>query len=768
MPNFTYPVAGLRAPVDILVDTWGVPHIFAAGTDDLYLAQGFNVARERLFQMDLWRRRGLGLLSEVLGSQYLEQDRARRLFLYRGNLDEEWNSYGPAAKQAVTAFTVGINSYVGLCEQGNVAVPEEFTLLDYAPSLWRPEDIVRVRGHGLYHNVEQEVARWRTLARYGRAVEDLRCVHEPRSALKIPQELRGREVPADLLRDYQMATGPVTPPAEKPGPSDGQGSNNWVVAGHRTTSGRPILANDPHRSLNLPSLRYLAHLHAPGINVIGGGEPMLPGVSIGHNGVAAFGLTVFPADQEDLYVYEMDHGAYQYRDEWESVEEVVEEIPVRDGAAVPVKLRFTRHGPVIYEDVDQRVMFAVRAAWLEPGMAPYLGSLRYMNAKSWDEFLEALRPFGGPAENYVYADTNGDIGWVPAGRLPTRPNWDGCLPVPGDGAFEWGESTSLSELTKERNPARGWLASANEFNLHHLSDFEAAHVTRDWYAPSRYERIASALEKNYNHSVDDSLRLQTDYLSEAAMEVLARTLESVSPRHRESEALKILSKWDGVLSPDSTGAALYEVWYRRHFRPALLRPVLERLVPASALEGALGAVLPSEHVSADSRVLLRILRDLPNYLGCEGRKSLSELVVSSVDSAVQELASRLGRDPSAWRWGDLHRAEFVASLRPVYAHPPAWTSVGPIARGGSGDTVGQAAYTSDFRQSSGATFRVVIDVGSWDDSLAMNAPGQSGRPTSPHHHDLAEGWGRDGAFPLLYSRERIEAAVSESFSLVPA
>lgn len=763
-----YAVDGVQAPVEILVDTWGVAHISAADAADLFFAQGFNAARERLFQMDLWRRRGLGLLAEVLGPDYVNQDRARRLFLYRGSLEEEWESYGSLTKRAVVDFTAGLNSYIKLCDQAAVLLPEEFAYFGYRPSPWQPEDIVRIRSHGLHHNLEQEVSRWGTLAQYGDEVEDLRRVREPSMKLRLADELRGYKVPADLLRDYRLATSPITSPGEPSLPGEGQGSNNWVVAAHRTATGRPILANDPHRALNLPSLRYVVHLRAPGIDVIGGGEPMLPGISIGHNGVAAFGLTVFPADQEDLYVYEAKRDTYRYGDGWDVMQEVVEEIAVKDSPPVSVTLKFTRHGPVIYEDVEHGRAFAVRAAWLSPGMVPYLGSIRYMGAQTWDEFVEALKSFGGPPENFVYADSNGHIGWTPAGRVPTRPNWDGSLPVPGSGAFEWGEFRSLTDLACESNPERGWLASANEFNLHGLAATAAAQVAQDWYPRSRYERIAATLRGNSQIDIYDCLQLQTDYRSEPALEVLARTLETLPSEATELPGLRMLRDWNGIVSPDSAGAALFEVWYRRHFRHALFRQVLTDRVEASDLDDALWAVLPQEDVSADSRVDLMILRNLTRYLGPDGQAEVSRIVMQTVDLAMGELTMRLGPDPTSWRWGDLHQAHFVHPLRSLYESAPTWTSVGPIGRGGSGDTVGQAAYNHSFRQSSGATFRVVIDVGDWDNSIAMNAPGQSGRAASPHHHDLAETWGNDGAFPLLYSARRIEEATSETYSIVPS
>lgn len=759
-------VPDLASQVEVIVDTWGVPHIYAESPEDLFLAQGFNVARERLFQLDLWRRRGLGLLAEAFGSSFVEQDRARRLFLYRGGMEQEWSAYGLEAKQIVTSFVTGVNAYVEMCEQGMTPWPEEFDLLGFRPSRWLPEDVLRIRVHGLHHNVEQEVARWRTLLQFGGDVESLRQVREPQSEPYLTPGYPDGPVPDDLLDEYRLATTSSGPPAIA------EGSNNWAVSGKRTSTGRPLLANDPHRALTLPSLRYLVHLSAPGINMIGAGEPMVPGISIGHNGTAAFGLTVFPADVEDLYVYEVDpcdSSRYRYDGGFEQLRQVTEEIPLAGGNTVIVTMSFTRHGPVIYTDAAQHRIYALRATWLEAGMAPYLGSLAYMGCSTWPEFTGALHRFGGPPMNYVYADTTGDIGWSPAGRVPTRPGWDGSTPISGDGHCEWGPLYALSELTSEANPQRGWVASANEFNLGRLVAADAAKVSRDWYPRGRYERIAEVLDATPSLSVADCARLQTDYLSRAAHEVLSNTVHLIPASPDEPAGITLLRQWDAVLGVDDPGPLFYEVWYRRHFRPALLRAALTRVVDGYLVHPALVAVLPVEVVSTDSRVDLKILADPTAHLGPDAPHLVERLVLESAQAAMKEVSDLAGHCPGTWRWGDLHRALFIHSVQGLATQDaPSWAQVGPIPRGGSGDTVGQTAYDSSFTQTSGATFRLVIDVGEWDRSLAMNAPGQSGRPASAHYDDLANPWGADQSFPLLYSRDAVQAHRSESYMLEPA
>ncbi|GAA4496195.1 penicillin acylase family protein [Actinoallomurus oryzae] len=740
----TYVVSALAEPVEILVDRWGVPHIYARSPDDVFVAQGFNAARDRLFQIDLWRRRGLGLLSEVFGAEYVEQDRAARLFLYRGDMAAEWPAYGPGTERVTRAFVAGINAFVALCRDRREHLPPEFT--DHLPAYWAPEDVARIRSHGLFANLGDEVARALTLRDHGPDVEDLRRVREPAGPLRVPEGLDLSVIPDDVLRVYRLATG-----ASRAGLD---GSNNWVIGPSRTASGRPLLANDPHRAVTLPSLRYIAHLFAPGIDVIGAGEPALPGISIGHNGRIAFGLTIFPIDQEDLYVYETnDRHEYRYQGRWEPMERVRETVPVRDGDPVPVELWFTRHGPVIHE--GDGTAFAVRAAWLEPGMAPYLGSMDYMRASDPEEFVAAMRRWGAPGENQVYAAPDGTIGWRPAGRVPRRSGWDGTLPVPGDGRYEWDGFADVDELPSVRDPEQGWWATANQRNV---PDGHPVLVTRDWYAPFRYERIREVLAARTGWTVEDCLRLQTDYVSLPArlIQPLLDGLRDDDPK--VTAALETLRGWDATLSAGSGAAALFEVWYRRHLRPALLEAALSRLVPADRRADALARVLPAEDEAADPRVDLDLLLSPGDRLGPPGTRE--RLILATLADAVADVERLLGTDQAGWAWGRLHRAE--------PAHLIEDRGVGSQPRGGSGDTVGATPYTPDFRQSGGATFRLVVDVGAWDASVAMNSPGQSGVPDSPHHHDLFGSWAADEAFPLLYSREAVERNLGDRIILRPS
>jgi penicillin amidase len=748
-PVDSFQVMGLQRAAEIRIDEWGVPHIYAGTQYDAFFVQGFNAARDRLWQIDTWRRRGLGELSAVLGGAYAPQDRAARLFLFRGDMYREWLAYGSDAKRIAESFITGINAYVDLTEAHPEMLPPEFGVLGYRPAHWAPADVVRIRSNGLWRNLTNEVERARILCRFPVSVDSLHKRLEPDWNVAVPAGLDPCSIPSNVLDVYLLAKAPVSftePSRALTDATDdehrtGIGSNNWVVAPSRTDTGRPILANDPHRGHAVPSLRYAAHLVAPGIDVIGAGEPALPGISIGHNERIAFGLTIFPIDQEDLYVYETHRGVaneYRYKDRWEVMQTITESIAVRGGAPQTVELKFTRHGPVIFEDADHHRAFAARVAWLEPGMAPYFGSVEYMRAQNWDQFVGALNRWGAPSENQVYADVDGNIGYKPVGLFPRRLNWDGLLPVPGGGRYEWDGFFDMDALPQEFNPPRGFIATANAMNLPDDYPIDARRIGFEWTAPWRARRLAEVLEQQPHHTFADSLALQRDYTSTLARELVARL-----PPDDRSLAATMLREWNGVLAPDSAAAALYIVWYYKHLNPAL--------AAWAAPKDALPLIRP-----IDSLTVLQLL--------AEHESETAPLVAKTLSDAWTNTQALLGKDSTQWRWGTLHKTAF---RHPLGARLPQG-AMSDYARGGDGTTPNNTSFEgSDFSVTSGASWRMVLDVGNWDSAQMTNAPGQSGDPRSPFYANLLEGWANDRSFPLLYSRAALDAHVVKIIQLSP-
>jgi len=770
----TIRLSGLAAPAQILIDRWGVPHIYADSQDDVFFVQGFNAARDRLFQIDLWRRRGLGKLASVFGANFVEQDRAARLFLYRGDMRQEWLAYGQAAQRIATRFVEGINAYIDLTGSDPATLPVEFRTFGYLPEKWQPEDVVRIRSHGLTRNLVSEFTRAAMACRSDLESDEVRSPLSPPWKTKVPAGLDPCIGP-EVLRDYLLATQGVLVSgravkrsalevelqvATVEGEREPEGSNAWVVSPRRSATGRPILANDPHRAQSAPSLRYIVHLNAPGLNVIGGGEPALPGISIGHNGTIAFGLTVFAIDQEDLYVYETNPEnalEYRYQGRWEKMRAVTESLPVRGRSAQTVEMLFTRHGPVTHIDRSKHRAYAVRSAWFEPGMAPYFGSVQYMHAKNFVEFRRAMSHWGAPAENQVYADDSGNIGWVTGGFAPKRSNWDGLLPVPGDGSYEWAGSWIGDQLPSAYNPDQGWFASANEQNLPPAYPYGERKLGFEWSTGSRYQRVAEVLSKSSRISIEDSMRLQNDVLSVPARR-LQSLLRSLQPTDRNAQAAaRLLIEWNLLETTDSAAAALFEVWWSRHLGAALRDAILPR-------QAALWVR------STDADFLLNTLEHPEARFGAEAVAKRNSVLEKSLALAWADMRRLGGTDPAQWQWGRLHHSYFGHPLvNAVDEATRARWNVGPWPRQGGSDTVNLSTYDPiSFREAAGPSLRIVLDVGAWDNSRAINAPGQSGDPASPHYRDLAPMWLKGEYFPLLYSRARIEASLVRRLDLVPA
>lgn len=759
-------VAGLGETAEIRIDRWGVPHIYARSARDAFFLQGYNAARDRLWQIDLWRKRGLGLLAKDFGPDFIAQDRAARLFLYRGDMAAEWSAYGASARSDTEAFVAGINAYLDEIADGRRPLPREFRIAGTRPDRWAPEDVVRIRSHGLTRNAGMEVQRARILCEGGPGADRLFKKLEPDWTTRVPEGLDPCAIPANVLDDYNLATRGVKLDAARrrvtaeASPPDSQGSNNWTIAPSRTTTGRAILANDPHRDHGLPSLRYVAHLEAPGMSVIGAGEPALPGVSIGHNGTIAFGLTIFYADQEDLYAYETspdDPGLYRHQGGWARMETVRDRIEVRGQAPQEVELRFTRHGPVIFSDPAGRKAFALRSVWAEPGASAYFGSLGYMNARSWPEFKGALANWGTPSENQVYADVTGRIGWVAAGRVPARPNWDGLLPVPGDGRYEWRGFLSQDELPSRVDPAEGFIATANAMNLPPGYPVAERKVGFEWANPSRVQRIEEVLGGAGRISLETAMGLQTDPTDITSRRLLKLLAPLKSSDPQTALALDLLRGWDGAARADSAAASVYLTWTGKHLGPAV--------VAKAAPEGARALI-----GGGDLAAVMDLLEAPGAALGPDPQASREALLLQSLKAAVGEVSARLGPDPSTWAWGRLHQAGFTHVLAPLAAGADKeGLSVGPAPMAGTSLSPLAASWRAeDFRVVSGASFRMVLDVGDWDQSRFINTPGQSGDIDSPHARDLFETWAKGGYLPLVYSREAVEAATERVLRLTPA
>jgi penicillin amidase len=768
---------GLEEPVTIVKDAWGISHIYAQNEADLFFAQGYNAARDRLFQFEIWRRQATGTTAEILGPRAIERDIGTRLFTFRGDMTAEMNHYHPNGVAIITSYVHGVNAYIERVRANPDLLPMEFELLGIEPQPWTPEVVIS-RHQGLLGNIGSELNYGRAVARLGpETVKKLAGFQPENPKLELDASIDGSLLEADILGIYnafrqsidfrpndlvaahrgdEQAYQQIAAAAEMAaaGRRDREyehiGSNNWVIAGRHTESGSPIMANDPHRRQSAPSLRYWVHLNAPGWNVIGGGEPVIPGVSIGHNGYGAWGLTVFRTDGEDLYVYETnpdDPSQYRYQGRWEDMRVLDETIQVKGQDPVQATLKYTRHGPVVYEDTENNVAYAVRAAWMEIGGAPYLASLRMNQATSWEEFRDACRYSHIPGENMIWADRDGTIGWQAVGIAPIRPNWSGLVPVPGDGRYEWDGYLPIQAKPHIVNPEKGFWGTANENLVPPDYEFPNA-VGYEWSSPYRAHRIDEVLASGRKHSLMDMMQLQTDYLSIPARQLVPLLRELRAEDERTEQARQRLLQWDYRLTKESVAAGIYVAWERR------LEANMDALfIPEEARDVLWGLSMPG--------IIERLITPPPAF-GDDPMAGRDALVLRSLEEAVSELSDRLGPDMQAWHYGQenykhaLVRHPLSAAVDDAVREQ---LDVGPLPRGGNSYTVGNTGGGNN--QTSGASFRIIVDTGDWDNTVGMNSPGQSGNPQSPFYDNLFELWAQDKFFPVYYSRDKIDAVAHD-------
>jgi len=742
----TLKVPGLQHPVSVLRDRWGVAHIYAQNQHDLFFAQGFVAAQDRLFQMELWKRSGQGRLAEVLGPSALYRDINARLLRYRGDMTSEYQSYSPDAKDILGAFTSGINANIAVrLAADGPGLPIEFRVAGFKPEAWKPEDCLnRMAAFSMTGNAMAELEHAEMVVAVGAERASKLLDLDPKVTLDPAPGIDFSGLSTGLLENIVGSDSRIKFPTYYI-----EGSNNWTISGALTQSGKPLLANDPHRVLAVPSLRYMVHLVAPGWDVIGAGEPSLPGVALGHNRQIAWGFTIFGSDQQDLYLEELSSkDPLQYRTEhgWERMQVQRETFKVRGGSDITVDLKFTRHGPVMWQD-RQRAL-ALRWVGMEPGTAGYLSSLAVDRAENWDQFSNAMKRWNVPSENIVYADKQGNIGEYLAGLSPLRKNWTGLLLVPGAGGYEWAGFIPTSELPHSYNPSNGFIATANNKMI---PDRYPYNIGYEWYSRYRVRRINEVLESaqkaGHKLTTEDSEQLQTESVSLPAIE-LVQLLRKTVGDHPTAEQ-QLLIGWDGTVDRNSAAAALYEIY-------------IEELTKATVLQVAPPRLWFLAKSWSAYQVLAVLSHPTEDMFGSNPEAERNRILERSLQTAVDKLTKLEGPDSGKWTWGQLHYIQFRHSLSPVVK------DLGPLPRSGDGETVGATGYYGDsFEQVVGASYREILDLDDWDKSVAINTPGQSGEPGSPHYSDLLPLWSEGRYFPLRYSEDAVKREVTDRLELQP-
>ena len=750
----------LNDEVEVLRDKYGINHIYAKNQQDLFFMQGYLAAKDRLFQFEIWRRQATGTVAEIFGESELKRDIGTRLFKFRGDIKEELNHYHEDGYEIITAYTEGVNAYIQEMKNHPEELPVEFELLDIQPEFWTPEVVIS-RHQGLLGNIGQELNIGRAVSRIGeKKVKELLWLHPKDPSLKLDKKIRKEDLDRDILGLYNAYRTPVKYKKEylqekyqKKGalasllPKKVEdledvfsiGSNNWAISGNKSFNGSPILANDPHRSIVAPSLRYITHLVAPGWNVIGGGEPEIPGISIGHNGFGAWGLTVFRTDAEDLYVYEINpknSKQYWHNGEWLDFKEIKETIAVKGNENQEIVLQYSIHGPVTFVDEKRNRAYAVKCGWLEVGGSPYLASLRMNQSQSWEEFREACSYSHIPGENMVWADKDGTIGWQAVGIAPIRNTHSGLVPVLGDGSYEWDGYLPIKEKPHVVNPSSGFFASANQ-NVTPASYEHWNAIGFSWSDPYRGDRVSDVLSKNSSHkfTMQEMMDLQVDYHS-LPSEKLIKMINQTSLDIAFKKYFDRLLTWNNKLTTASVEAMIYVNWER-----TIIREFHKKYVPES-VQGLL------------TLQLFKIIENL-NKLPAKQR---DDFLKNTFVTSVKELEAKFGKDLKNWIYGqkDFKHIKIKHPLQNI-VNDSIYNLISfkTYPRGGNAYTPGSSG--SNLSQSSGASFRVVIDTKDWDNSKATNSPGQSGDPNSIFYRNLYEDWANDSFFELHYSKQKVNA-----------
>ena len=754
-------VPGLSAPAEVLRDRYGIPHIFAASAEDASFALGFVHAQDRLWQMEMSRRIAAGRLAEIVGAGALETDRFLRTLGVRRSAEANLRSLDTETRKLLDAYAAGVNAFIA----SGPVLPPEFWLTGARPEPWTPADSVawtKMMAWDLGGNWRNELLRMR-LAK----TLPLARIHEllpPYPGEKVP-------VIADLKELYSSMEREAVRLARFAPDNDGLGSNNWVVSGSRTESGKPLLANDPHLGLTVPPVWYFAQLSAPDMQVIGATLPGVPGVILGRNERIAWGFTNTGPDVQDLYIEKLDAaGGYLAPEGTRAFQVIDETILVKGADAEKLRIRVSRHGPVISDVMRTAQDLAPRGhviafAWtaLAEDDRTAQAAHKFARAREWDGFLAAARDFQVPQQNIVYADVEGNIGFIAAGRVPhRRPTNDlkGMAPAPGwQEKYDWVGYIPFEQLPRSFNPESGAIVTAN----HRVTPPGYPHfISSDWQPPYRADRIQALLDEVPKHWVPSFARIQADVVSLAMRELLPKLL-AARPRSEEArKALALLAKWDGAMAAERSEPLIAWAWWRE-----LTRAIYADELGDAFRENWLSRAVFLGNVLSGDAEAARWCDDIrtPAVETCE------EVLALSLEAALADLRRRFGNDQSRWRWGEAHRA--LHEHRP-FSRQPLLAAIFNVGVASPGDTytvnVGRNNLNDEDRPYANrhaASLRAIYDLSDLEKSLYIHSGGQSGNILSDHYKAFSEAWARNEYIPMRAERKTLEAEPHQLLRLLP-
>ena len=791
-------VAGLSAPVEVLRDARGVPHLRASSLQDLFFAQGYVTAQDRLWQMDLSRRLAEGELSGVFGERTLGLDLENRTLGFRQVSQRALAELSPEARTRLTAYASGVNAFIASHRD---RLPLEFHLLNYQPRPWGESDSLGVALNlvkTLNTTWRRDLMRERIRAKLGSELSadlfpDHSPLDEPVAELsatpgRMPKKTASpsadgsfRGVPQarddeesrtfvtfrarflaslGMTEDVQLG---MTREVDDPtlaallsaggDRNPGLGSNNWVVSGAHTQSGKPLLANDPHLDHSVPSVWYMIHLKAPGLNVIGVSLPGLPLVTIGHNEKIAWGMTNTGPDVQDLYTESFDSGApnrYLHNGAWVDAEVRDEVVKVRRKRDYRFTVKVARHGPIVAHPGGRDL--ALQWTALEPhALSALFNAVSKIGlAQNWEMFTAALRDYTGPMQNFVYADTDGNIGYYAAAWVPIRKQGTGAVPMPGStDDYDWTGYIPFEDLPHSYNPSSGIIATANG---RVVPDDYPYFITSDWESPFRTARIFQLLRAGKALTVDDMLRIQTDIVTLEDSWLAGQLLKADFHHHPQDpeaqHAISLLRHWDGEARMDSAATLVCEVT-----RQALLERILKP---------KLGDDLSGYHWGMSTTFLENVLANNWTRWLPRGDSSFEETLIKSLEEGVKQIPSRVGsRSHDAWKWGNTIPLTFYHPLGQGFPLLGRLLDVGPFPQAGTATTV-KATTTRH-----GPSMRMVVDLSTLDHSVQNITLGESGQVFSPYYQDQFDAWYTGRSFPMSFSDDAVEQATVHKLVLGP-
>ncbi|HKF43985.1 MAG TPA: penicillin acylase family protein [Thermoanaerobaculia bacterium] len=756
----TQPLAGIAGPIRIETDSHGLVTIRALSAGDAIFGLGYAHARDRLWQMEFQRRIAAGRLSEILGKRLVETDRFLRTIGFRRAAETALARLSAEARSQLDSYAAGVNAFLA----SSSGRPLEMRLLRVEPELFTAADslgwakimawdlasgnaageIRRARiaaalgaekAAELFPEVPEQPTivqddEWKTISDFGFRTSDLRSrgVSSPESRVASPVPWAALESRFALLDDLGFGGETV-------------GSNSWVLSGSRTKSGRPILANDPHLGLRTPSVWYLARLEAPGLSVAGATLPGIPSVIIGHNARIAWGLTSLEPDVQDLFLERTDpkdRSRYFHAGAWRSFQTRTETIRVRGGREEIVRIRESVHGPIVTDVLDGAKTLgepgagspAVALRWtgLDPSDSTTEAFQGMATARNWSEFLSAASRLDAPAQNLVYADVDGHIGYTASGLVPIRPRADGTLPVPGTGEDDWSGYIPFESLPRVLDPPRGFVATANNRAVSRRYPYP---ITLDWPEPYRAARITERILAVPRIGLEDVAAIQQDRVSLQARDLMPLLLDTRPDGSEAARALEKLKGWNLEFSPGSDAAAIYAAWYAKLSE-----------MPQDELKE-----IPAGNVR--SRFLIQALATESPWcdnVRTPAKESCGEWKSASLSRAVALLEEKMGADPAGWKWGKIHHARFPHG---VFDRVPVLRALFSLEAeaGGDASTVNVGSYRRDgsFLMTDGPSYRQVLDLSDFSRSLYVNTTGQSGNVLDRHYRDFLPLW-RDGRY----------------------